>query len=135
MSADPRHLGQALSAVPTFLVPDVGTAIRWYVQNLGFRIGGTFPAAEPYAYASIHLGGAEVMFLRLQGYAKPDLAAERPQGLWDAYVRMHGVRQFYERVQGKAFVCMQLTKQQYGDWEFEVRDPNGYAIVFGGDAD
>jgi hypothetical protein len=23
-----------------------------------------------------------------------------------------------------------LRKQPYGDWEFEVRDPNGYVLVF-----
>jgi hypothetical protein len=25
---------------------------------------------------------------------------------------------------------MPLRKQGYGDWEFEVRDPNGYILVF-----
>jgi hypothetical protein len=25
---------------------------------------------------------------------------------------------------------MPLQKQGYGDWEFEVRDPNGYILVF-----
>jgi len=24
------------------------------------------------------------------------------------------------------------AEQSYGDWEFEVRDPNGYVLVFGG---
>jgi hypothetical protein len=27
---------------------------------------------------------------------------------------------------------MLLKQQRYGDWEFEVRDPNGYVLVFGG---
>jgi len=26
-----------------------------------------------------------------------------------------------------------LKRQPYGDIEFEVRDPNGYVLVFGGD--
>jgi hypothetical protein len=30
---------------------------------------------------------------------------------------------------------MTLRKRSYGDWEFEVQDPNGYILVFGGDAD
>jgi len=25
---------------------------------------------------------------------------------------------------------MPLRKQPYGDWEFEVKDPNGYVLVF-----
>jgi uncharacterized glyoxalase superfamily protein PhnB len=35
-------------------------------------------------------------------------------------------------VRGEAFIRMPLRQQPYGDWEFEVRDPNGYILVFGG---
>jgi len=28
---------------------------------------------------------------------------------------------------------MPLKQQPYGDWEFEVRDANGYVLVFGGE--
>jgi hypothetical protein len=31
----------------------------------------------------------------------------------------------------ETFVEMPLKRQPYGDWEFEVRDPNGYVLVFG----
>jgi uncharacterized glyoxalase superfamily protein PhnB len=27
-------------------------------------------------------------------------------------------------------IKMPLRKQGYGDWEFEVKDPNGYILVF-----
>ena len=120
------------SAVPTFLVPDVGAAARWYADELGFVIGGMQPGQAPYVYASIHRGGAEIMLLSLEGYRKPDLRRLRPDGLWDAYLRTDGVRALYETLQGRAFVQMPLTHQPYGDWEFEVRDPDGYVLVFGG---
>jgi uncharacterized glyoxalase superfamily protein PhnB len=121
------------SAVPTFLVANVGSTSRWYVEQLGFRIAGTFPEQEPFAYASLQRDGAEIMLLRLADYAKPDLRARRPEGLWDAYIRMQGVRALYETVQGRPLIQTPLARQSYGDWEFEVRDPNGYVIVFGGD--
>jgi hypothetical protein len=124
---------RVISAVPTFAVPDVAAAIRWYGQELEFAVGGTFPKCEPYAYASIHLGPAEIMFLSLPGYVKPDLSPRRPEGIWDAYIRMDGVREFYGNVEGKPFIRMSLRKQPYGDWEFEVQDPQGYILVFGGD--
>jgi uncharacterized glyoxalase superfamily protein PhnB len=120
------------SAVPTFLVADVGATARWYADELGFEIGGMQPDHEPYFYASIHRGGAEIMLLSLEEYRKPDLRALRPAGLWDAYIRMDGVRAFYETLQSRPFIQMPLTQQPYGDWEFEVRDPNGYVLVFGG---
>jgi uncharacterized glyoxalase superfamily protein PhnB len=45
------------------------------------------------------------------------------------------VHALYEALRDRSFVTMPLTKQRYGDWEFEVRAPNGYRLVFGGDAD
>ena len=121
------------SAVPTFLVADVAATARWYAEHLGFRTAGHVPAHEPYVYASLHRGGAEIMLLNLSGYRKPDLTSLRPAGLWDAYVRMDGVQALYETIRDQSFVRMPLKKQSYGDWEFEVRDPNGYVLVFGGD--
>jgi uncharacterized glyoxalase superfamily protein PhnB len=118
------------SAVPTFLVADVGSAARWYAERLGFQTAGVFPDYEPYAYASLQRDGAEIMLLRLEGYQKPDLTNMRPEGLWDAYFRMQGAHAFYESVEGQDFILTPLKKQFYGDWEFEVRDPNGYILVF-----
>ena len=127
-AADP----EVRSAVPTFLVPDVAATARWYSDHLGFRLAGSVPKREPYVYASLQRGGAELMLLSLADYRKPDLSARRPEGLWDAYVRVSGVRALYDTVRGQAFVQMELKQQPYGDWEFEVKDPNGYVLVFGG---
>ena len=126
-----RHRAiQLKTAVPTFLVADVGSTARWYADNLGFRTAGTVPAGEPYVYASLQREAVELMLLRLADYQKPDLTARRPEGVWDAYVRMQGVHALYETVRGQAFIQAPLRKQPYGDWEFEVRDPNGYVLVF-----
>jgi uncharacterized glyoxalase superfamily protein PhnB len=124
---------QIKAAVPTFLVADVAGTARWYSEQLGFRTTGTFPKQEPYAYASLQRDGAEIMLLSLTGYEKPDLSARRLEGLWDAYIRMRGVHMLYDAVRREAFVQMPLKRQSYGDWEFEVRDPNGYVLVFGGE--
>ena len=121
---------QMRSAAPTFLVADVGVTARWYAQHLGFQMAGTFPDSEPFAYGSLQRDGVEIMLLGLSDYHKPDLTAHRPEGLWDAYVRMRGVHAFYEGLRRHAFIRTPLTKQRYGDWEFEVRDPNGYILVF-----
>ena len=115
------------------MVPDVGATARWYAEHLGFHIAGAVPAREPYVYASLQRDGVELMLLRLVGYRKPDLRPQRPEGMWDAYIRMRGVHAFYETVRAQPFVVMPLKQQPYGDWEFEVRDPDGYVLVFGGD--
>lgn len=118
-------------AVPTFIVPDVGHAARWYVEHLGFEISGTFPTEEPWGFASVMLGGAELMLIRLDGYQRSE--PQRPEWMWDAYIRMDGVHAYYQRLRDAAFLIAPLRKQRHGDWEFDVRDPNGYVLVFGGD--
>lgn len=120
------------SAAPTFLVSDVAATAAWYTEQLGFSISGTFPSDPPYGYSSLQFGGAELMLLRLSDYEKPDLTGRRPEGLWDAYIRVDGVALLYAQLDGEAFMAMPLTQRPYGDWEFAVRDPNGYTLVFGG---
>ena len=131
-SAPPHPDVLIRSVVPTFLVADVAGTARWYAANLEFHTAGTVPEQEPYVYASLMRGPAEIMLLALADYQKPDLRARRPSGLWDAYVRVDGVHTLYEAWEGKPFLQTPLAHQPYGDWEFEVRDPNGYVLVFGG---
>jgi hypothetical protein len=53
--------------------------------------------------------------------------------LWDAYVRTSGVKRLYEALSAPPFIKQPLRQQPYGLWEFEVIDPNGYVLVFGGE--
>jgi uncharacterized glyoxalase superfamily protein PhnB len=131
-SALPQAGVEIRSAVPTFLVADVGDTARWYSANLGFDLVGAVPKKEPFVFASLIRGPVEIMLLALADYEKPDLRDRRPAGLWDAYIRVDGVYALYQSVEGKPFIQMPLKHQSYGDWEFEVRDPNGYVLVFGG---
>lgn len=116
-------------AAPAFPVADVGATIRWYETELGFN-SYPFPENPPYVFASVSRDNVEIMFQRIEGYQKPDLHQRRSGGVWDAYIRMEGVKEFYETVRDKIEITMPLRKQRYGDWEFEVKDPNGYILVF-----
>jgi PhzF family phenazine biosynthesis protein len=121
------------SIAPAFLVSDVDATAAWYAEALGFATTGVFPSTPPAVWASIQRGGAEIMLQRLPGYRKNKLYDQREGGVWDAYVRTNGVHALYATVRDQPFVRMPLTRQPYGDWEFEVEDPNGYVVVFGGD--
>ncbi len=122
------------SAVPTLLVSDVDHTVRWYVSELGFTLAGSFPPEPPSGYASLWRDNAELMLLRLPDYQKPDLYSSRGSaGVWDVYFRMNGVHGLYESLKTKPFIKQPLKRQPYKDWEFEVQDPNGYILVFGGD--
>lgn len=119
------------SAAPTFVVSNVDATVDWYVRELGFH-AFPFPQSPPYVFAILQRDGAELMLMKIEGYVKPDLTPLRPAGLWDAYIRMDGVTDFYRSFRDKPYLWRPLKTQPYGDTEFELRDPNGYIIVFSG---
>lgn len=117
------------SVAPVFAVSDVGATIRWYEEQLGF-IGNPFPANEPYLFAILARDNAEIMLQRVEGFEKSDLYESRSGGVWDAYFRIEGVKDLFESVREEATIVKPLRQQPYGNWEFEVKDPNGYLLVF-----
>lgn len=117
------------SVTPVFPVSDISTTIRWYEEQLGF-IGDPFPENEPYVFAILRRDDIEIMLQRIEDYEKPDLYNSRRGGVWDAYIRVEGVQDLFESVKDEATIVQPLRRQPYGNWEFEVRDPNGYLLVF-----
>ena len=119
------------STAPVFLVADVAATMRWYLEKLGFD-ADPFPASPPHAFCILTRDRVEIMLQQLAGYQKPDLFEKRGGGVWNVYVRMEGVRALYETVSklGDVAIVEPLRRQEYGDTEFVIRDPNGYILVF-----
>lgn len=116
------------SVAPCFPVADISATMLWY-QHLGFETNG-FPDHEPYVFAILSRNGIEIMLQRITGYEKPELYARRNGGVWDAYFRVKGLQDFYEAIKDRVTILKHLRRQPYGAWEFEVKDPNGYVLVF-----
>ena len=115
---------------PVFAVADVGATIRWYEQELGFA-GDPFPSHEPYVFGILRRDDVEIMLQRVADYRKPDLYDLRNGGrVWDAYLRITGLQQLYDRVKDHLELKQPLRRQPYGLSEFEVKDVNGYILVF-----
>ena len=115
---------------PVFAVADVGATIRWYEQELEF-VGDPFPAHEPYVFGILRRDDIEIMLQRVADYQKPDLYDSRNGGgVWDAYLRIRGLTEFYARVKDRLELKKPLRRQPYGLSEFEVKDLNGYVLVF-----
>ena len=124
-----RTVAKLESSAACFPVADVGATIRWYEEQLGFK-SFPFPQNPPYVFGILQRDGIEIFLQLVDNYQKPDLSKSRGGGVWDVYIRMRGVKDLYNDVKDKLEIVMPLRKQPYGDWEFEVKDPNGYILVF-----
>jgi uncharacterized glyoxalase superfamily protein PhnB len=114
---------------PCFVVADVGATLRWYETELGFS-GDPFPESEPFVFAILRRDEVEIFLMRIADYSKPDLYDRRSGGVWDAYLRISGLKDLYNKVKDRIDIKRPLHRQPYGLSEFEVRDPNGYILVF-----
>jgi len=72
------------------------------------------------------------MLQALKGYKVPNLYRRREGGVWNAYVRVQGVRALFENlaVDEDVEVFEPLERQWHGDTSFAIRDVNGYVLVF-----
>jgi len=119
------------SVTPVFLVSDIAATLQWYRTNLQFE-GRAVPDEPPHTFGIMSREGIEIFLQQLTGYDKPDLYNQRDGGVWHAYVHTDGVRELYDAVSKRAEVVMvyKLRRQEYGQVEFAIKDPNGYVLVF-----
>ena len=117
------------SSVPVFLVADVAATAKWYRDRLGFQFDH-FAAQEPYAWAGLQLGDAELFVLSLEGHKHQSAFRARAAGGWDAYFRMTGLLAFFEAIRAGVKVLCPPTRRPYGLTEFIIEDPNEYALGF-----
>ena len=120
---------QFTGVTPCFSVADVGATMHWYELHFGFH-SDPFPESEPYLFAILARDQVEIMLQRIEGYDKPDLYPRRSGGVWNAYIRVTGVKELFESVRDQVTIIKTLRQQPYDAWEFEVKDPNGYVLVF-----
>ncbi len=118
-------------ATPVFLVSDIASTMRWYASHLGFKVQGV-PESPPHTFGFLRKDNLEIFLQQLDGYSKPDIYDKREGGVWSVYIQVQGVRELYRQLSQIPDVTMlePLCHQPYGQTEFVIRDPNGYALVF-----
>ena len=123
--------GRLRGSTPVFLVGDIAKTMEWYTSKLGFE-GEAIPPRPPHNFCILRRDDVTIFLQQLTGYRHRDHYDEREGGVWAAYLETDDVQGFYEslrRVPGVQIV-QPLRHQDYGQWEFEVRDPDGHVIVF-----
>ena len=116
---------------PVFLVGDIAATMRWYREALGFETDAV-PRTPPHAFCILTRDDVKIFLQQLTGYERPDWYDRREGGVWNAYLHTKDVAGLYEALKARpdVTVIQSLHRQPYRQTEFEIRDPNGYVLVF-----
>lgn len=128
-----RQCAMALTATrirsfaPQLLVDDLGRAIKFYSEVLGFSFGPTWHGF----YAIGERDGFEV-HLKCAPKAVEDRANRRQHQHLDVYASVIGVDALYAAYKAKgATILKPLDRTAWGTKDFYLEDPEGYIIAFG----
>src|SRR5436190_7326833 len=105
---------------PVLRVPDVGAAVDFYTNKLGFQPAFTW--GEPPTMAGVNLGGVQVFL---------EHGAPAPQGC-AVYFVVGNADELYEyhRANGVE-IAVPPGDRPYGLRDYGIRDLNGYKLDFG----
>ena len=116
------------SVAPSFVVADVVATAEYYRDVLGFEILGFF--ADPPVFAMVGRGGVEIHFGKAD--AEPQRSnLELRKISSDAYVWVDDVEALFQELKtSSADIIEAPTRRIYDCVEMEVRDCNGFKLVF-----
>ena len=120
--------------IPLLTTPDLATTRAFYENVLGFRTIALFPQDEP-TWCHLEAGDAHVMFAYDEPHDHADGVTHRHDPAMTGMLYLYpfeDIATFYDRVKDHAEVVRPLTTQTYGMRDFEIKDPNGYVLAFGG---
>jgi catechol 2,3-dioxygenase-like lactoylglutathione lyase family enzyme len=120
-------------AVPFFMVTDIETSTRFYVEGLGFAVTNEWRpdyAAGRRQWCWLQLGGAAVM---LQEYRRDGAAGGRPQGSLGQGVSIYFICDdaiaVYRDLMARSVPASRPVVGN-GMWVTSVNDPDGYQLHF-----
>jgi uncharacterized glyoxalase superfamily protein PhnB len=120
-----QHPLRIIAATPVLRVADVGKSLAWYREMLDFD-GAPFPEKPPHDFAILRHGECEIMLRKGASWATGKPCPHD----WFIYVRLEGakIRDLFALLSAKGIVTRRLERMFYGQAEFEITDPDGYAI-------
>jgi predicted enzyme related to lactoylglutathione lyase len=124
---NPASASQLRSFAPQLLVDDLGRAMAFYRDVLGFSFGppwqGFYAIGERDGFA-VHLKCAPK--------TAADRAHRRNEEHLDIYADVAGVRALYDDCRARgATIIKPLEHTPWGTLDFYLLDPDGYILAFG----
>jgi uncharacterized glyoxalase superfamily protein PhnB len=129
---------------PDLMVSDVGVAVKFYTEKLGFKLDILVPENEKtieneladnkkYAYAMISRDEVFVMFMQKDAYAEdvPELKNVPIGASLTLYYDVDDVQGLYDSFKKQQVeIIKDISMTWYGMKEFYIRDCNGYILGF-----
>lgn len=114
------------NSTTVFLVGNIEPAMEWYKQ-LGFE-----SEYYPPGFAILRRDEIEIFLQQQPGYVAPDDPGRRRRDAWNLYILTDNVKALFEEYSALPGVVIgrQLCLQEYGMMEFDLKDLNGYRLVF-----
>jgi uncharacterized glyoxalase superfamily protein PhnB len=122
------------SLSPNIFVTDITATISYYKQ-LGFQTIVTVPeTGDDLVWAMMMKGNVTFMFQTFESLADelPDISRTNGGSLL-LYIKLTGIRAFFDEVKDKVKVLKGLEKTFYGATEFSILDNNNYVLTFAED--
>ena len=122
------------SLSPNIFVTDINATIAFY-KMLGFDLAISVPEEGPdLVWAMMVKGNVSFMFQTFDSLANefPEISRTDGASLL-LYIKLKGIRAFFEDIKGKVTVLKGLEKTFYGATEFSILDINNYVLTFAED--
>ena len=119
---------------PNIFVKDIDATVAFY-SLLGFIVADavTLPSGEK-VFVLMTNGAVTFMF---QAFSSIDgtlsIVSRTDGGSLLLYVKMKGIRSFFEKIRDQVPVLTALEKTFYGATEFSIRDNNNFLLTFAED--
>ena len=108
------------SVTPRIPVPDIESALTFYIDRLGFGLAWKW--GDPLTHAGICRDSVSLDLI---------VVPAARQGTAMAYIRIDGVDAYYAELRARNVAVGDIADREYGLRDFEVRDPSGNRLAFG----
>ena len=122
------------SLSPNIFVTDINKTIEFYTL-LGFEVAMSVPETGPdLVWAMMVKGNVSMMFQTMESLGEELPEIKRTDGgSLLLYIKLQGIRAFFEDIKDKVTVLKGLEKTFYGATEFSILDNNKYVLTFAED--
>lgn len=115
---------------PLLNVADVAASVAFYERALGAKVESQWAADGRTRWARIGFDGGKLMLNEPDGAASGERAGRPEFSDVVLYVMCDDAPARRERLAAAGLAVGALEPQEYGNDEFALRDPDGYAIRF-----